>query len=105
VISTSKSIRDVAEAYGIGTGTSRHWLIKYRCAKGGTETELTVPERARLKEFEREVQELKAEAQFIKKAAATYDKQGELTARDGEILMTALLKVQDRCKQLMGIAG
>jgi transposase len=34
VISTSKPIRDVAEAYGIGT-----------------ETELTVPERARLKEL------------------------------------------------------
>jgi transposase len=52
VISTSKPIRDVAEAYGIGT-----------------ETELTVPKRARLKELAREAQELKAEAQFQKKAA------------------------------------
>ena len=69
VISTSKPIRDVAEAYGIGTETLRHWLIKYRDANGGTETELTVSERARLKELEREVQELKAEAQFLKKAA------------------------------------
>ena len=69
VISTSKPIRDVAEAYGIGTETLRHWLIKYRDANGGTETELTIPERARLKELEREVQELKAEAQFLKKAA------------------------------------
>ena len=69
VISTSKPIRDVAEAYGIGTETLRNWLIKYRDANGGTETELTVSERARLKELEREVQELKAEAQFLKKAA------------------------------------
>ena len=61
VISTSKPIRGVAEAYGIGTETLRHWLIKYRDANGGTETELTIPERARLKELEREVQELKAE--------------------------------------------
>jgi len=72
VISTSKPIRDVAEAYGIGTETLRHWLIKYRDANGGTETELTIPERARLKELEREVQELKAEAQFLKKAAAYF---------------------------------
>ena len=71
VISTSKPIRDVAEAYGIGTETLRNWLIKYRDANGGTETELTVSERARLKGLEREVQELKAEAQFLKKAAAT----------------------------------
>jgi len=52
--------------------TLRNWLIKYREAHGGTETELTVPERARLKELEREVQELKAEAQFLKKAAAYF---------------------------------
>ena len=55
MISTSKPIRDVAEAYGVGP-----------------ETELTIPERARLKELEREVQELKAEAQFLKKAAAYF---------------------------------
>jgi len=50
----------------------RRQLIKYRDANGGTETELTVSERARLKELEREVQELKAEAQFLKKAAAYF---------------------------------
>ena len=72
VISTSKPIKDVADAYGVGTETLRNWLIKYRDANGGTETELTVPERARLKELEREVQELKAEAQFLKKAAAYF---------------------------------
>jgi transposase len=72
VISTSKPIRDVAGAYGIGTETLRNWLIKCRDANGGTETELTIPERARLKELEREVQELKAEAQFLKKAAAYF---------------------------------
>ena len=50
----------------------RNWLIKHREANGGTETELTVPERARLKELERKVQELKAEAQFLKKAVAYF---------------------------------
>ena len=43
VISTSKPIREVAESYGVGHETLRNWLIKYRDANGGTETELTAP--------------------------------------------------------------
>ncbi|EPR76203.1 Mobile element protein [Leifsonia rubra CMS 76R] len=62
----------MAEFYGVGHETLRNWLIKYREANGGTETELTVPERARLKTLERENQELKAETQFLKKAAAYF---------------------------------
>ncbi len=72
VISTSKPIKEVAVAYGVGPETLRNWLIKYRQANGGTETELTVTERARLKELEREVQELKAETAFLKKATAYF---------------------------------
>jgi transposase len=72
VINTSKPIKDVADAYGVGLETLRNWLNKHREANGGTETELTVPERVRLKELEREVQELKAEAQFLKEAAAYF---------------------------------
>ena len=72
VIKTSKPIKEVADAYGVGPATLCNWLIKHREANSGTETELTVPERARLKELEREVQELKAEAQFLKKAAAYF---------------------------------
>ncbi len=58
MINTSKPIKDVATAYGVGPETLRNWLNKYREANGGTETDLTVPERARLKELERENQEL-----------------------------------------------
>ena len=72
VISTSKPIKDVAIAYGVGPETLRNWLIKYRDAHGGTDTDLTVPERARLKELEREVQELRAETAFLKKASAYF---------------------------------
>ena len=68
VISTSKPIRQVAEAYGVGPETLRNWFFKYRAAHGGTETELTVTERARLKELERENQELRAETAFLKKS-------------------------------------
>ena len=72
VISTSKPIKDVAEAYGVGPETVRNWLITYREAHGGTETELTVTERARLKDLERENQELRAETAFLKKATAYF---------------------------------
>jgi len=53
VISTSKTIKDVAVAYGVGPETLRNWLNKYREANGGTEAELSLSERARLKELER----------------------------------------------------
>jgi transposase-like protein len=46
VINTSKPIKDVATAYGVGPETLRNWLVKYREANGGTEAELTVSERA-----------------------------------------------------------
>jgi transposase len=71
VINTSKPIKDVASAYGVGPETLRNWLIKYREANGGTETDLTVTERARLKELECEVQELRAETASLKKPALT----------------------------------
>ncbi len=72
VISTSKSIKDVAVAYGVGPETLRNWLNKYREANGGTEDELTLTERARLKVLERENAELRAEASFLKKATAYF---------------------------------
>jgi transposase len=72
VISTSKTIKEVAVAYGVGPETLRNWLIKYREAHGGTESELTLSERARLKELERENQDLRAETAFLKKASAYF---------------------------------
>jgi transposase len=72
VINTSRPIKDVATSYGVGPETLRNWLVKYREANGGTETDLTVPERARMKELERENQELRAETLFLKKAAAYF---------------------------------
>ena len=71
VINTSKPVKDVAIAYGVGSETLRNWLVKYRGANGGTEVDLTVSERARLKELEREVKELRAETAFLKKPVLT----------------------------------
>jgi transposase len=72
VIDSSKPIVEVAKSYGVGAETLRRWVMKYRETHGGTETELTVSERARLKELERENQELRAETAFLKKASAYF---------------------------------
>jgi len=37
VIDTSKPIKDVADAYGVGTETLRNWIIKDREVNGGSE--------------------------------------------------------------------
>ena len=63
VIATSKTIKEVAVAYGVGSETLRNWLNKYREANGA-EAELTLSERARLKELERVVADLRAETAF-----------------------------------------
>ncbi len=78
VIATSKAIREVAVAYGVGSETLRNWLIKYREANGGTEAELSLPERARLKELERVVADLRAETAFLKKASAYFAREQRL---------------------------
>ena len=72
VINTAKPIKDVATAYGVGPESLRNWLGKYREANGGTEVDLTVSKQARLKELEREVQELRAETTFLKEASAYF---------------------------------
>jgi transposase len=72
VINTSKPIKDVATSYGVGPETLRNWLIKYREANGATEADLSVSERARLKELEPGVQELRTETVFFKKASAYF---------------------------------
>ena len=50
-------------------------MNKYRQAHGGTATELTLTERARLKELEYVVQDLRAETAFLKKASAYFERE------------------------------
>lgn len=74
VISTSKTIQSVAASHGVGDETLRNWLKKYReeHKPAATEDPVAGSERARLKEVERENQELRAEAAFLKKAVAYF---------------------------------
>lgn len=54
VIESSKPIGEVAKAYGVGDDSLRRWLVKYREAHGGGDSEVTLTERARLNQLERE---------------------------------------------------
>lgn len=72
VISTSRTIAGVADEYGVGAESLRRWLIKYRRTHTEPGQELTLDERARLSELERENRELRAEMAFLKKASAYF---------------------------------
>jgi len=70
VIETSRPIARVAKELGINEGTLGNWVGVYRREHAGEEPPLSVSERARLRELERETRELKMELEFLKKAAA-----------------------------------
>ena len=72
VIETSRPIARVAKELGINEGTLGNWVNVYRREHAGEEPPLTVSERARLRELERETRELKMENEFLKKAAAYF---------------------------------
>lgn len=50
----------------------RNWVNAYRAAHAGEEPPLTISERARLRELEKENRELKLEREFLGKAAAFF---------------------------------
>ena len=59
----------MARDLGINAGTLGHWVAAYKRAHAGEEPPLTLDERARLREQERELRELRMEVEFLKKAA------------------------------------
>ena len=68
VIETSRPIARVAKELGINEGTLGNWVNAYRREHAGEEPPLTVNDRARLRELERETRELQMENEFLKKA-------------------------------------
>ena len=70
VIDHSRPIADVARELGIVEQTLGNWVKKYRQTHVVADPELSLPERARLKELEREVRELRMENEFLGKSAA-----------------------------------
>ncbi|MCA1835892.1 MAG: transposase, partial [Actinobacteria bacterium] len=70
VVETSRPIVDVAREISVHEGTLGSWVTKYRAEHAGEEPPLTVSERARLRELERENRELRMKTEFLGKAAA-----------------------------------
>jgi transposase len=74
VVDNSRTIADVARSLGVVEQTLGNWVKTYRQAHAGDEPELSVSERARLRELERENRELKMENEFLGKSVAFFAK-------------------------------
>jgi transposase len=72
VVEESRAIPSTAREIGVNEQTLRNWVNAYREAHAGVDAPLTISERARLRELEKEVRELKAEKEFLGKAAAFF---------------------------------
>ncbi len=72
VIESSRPIAVVARELNMNDGTLANWVSKYRAEHAGDEPPLTLTERARLQEAERELRETRMELEFLKKAAAYF---------------------------------
>ncbi|MEI2777365.1 MAG: transposase [Tetrasphaera sp.] len=62
-----QNLSQVARENGIGAETLRNWVKKHQEANPTDEAPLTISERARLEQLEREVQELRLEREFLGK--------------------------------------
>ena len=72
VIESSRAIAEVAREIQVNEGTLGNWVNKYRVEHADEEPPLSVSDRARLRELERENRELKMKAEFLGKAAAFF---------------------------------
>ena len=70
VIEASRPIAEVAREIHVNETTLGNWVAKYRDEHVGEEPPLSIIERARLRELEREVRELRMKSEFLGKAAA-----------------------------------
>ena len=68
----NRPIARVARELGVNPGTLGSWVAMYRKAHPVVDEPVTVSERARLRELERENRELRMQAEFLKKAAAFF---------------------------------
>jgi len=72
VLDGSRPIAQVARELGIVEQTLRNWVNAYRKVHPQEEEPLTLSERARLRELERENRDLRMQTEFLKKAAAYF---------------------------------
>lgn len=72
VIESSRPIAEVAREIHVNEGTLGNWVNRYRAEHVDDEPALSISERARLRELEKEVRELRMKADFLGKAAAFF---------------------------------
>lgn len=72
VVELSRPVASVAREHGLNEQTLRNWVNAYREVHVADEPPLMVSERARLRELEKEVRELRLEKEFLGKAAAFF---------------------------------
>jgi transposase len=72
VIETSRPIAEVGRELGVNETSLGNWVRAYRDKHAADEPTLQVSERARLRELEREVRELRMKNEFLSKAAAYF---------------------------------
>ncbi len=72
VIDSSRPTAQVARELGIGEATLGNWVNKYRRGHAGEEPPLDVSDRARLREVERQLRDVRMENEFLKKAASYF---------------------------------
>jgi transposase-like protein len=72
VVETSRPIADVAREINVSETSLGNWVRDYRKKHAEDEPPLELSERARLRELEREVRELRMKADFLSKAAAYF---------------------------------
>jgi len=72
VVDTSRPVADIAREINVSETSLGNWVRDYRKKHASEEPPLELSERARLRELEREVRELRMKADFLSKAAAYF---------------------------------
>ena len=80
VIDGSRPVADVAREVKVNEGTLSNWVRVFRDQHPVEEKPLTIPERTRLADLEREVRELRMKTDFLGKAAAFFAQEYRLLA-------------------------
>jgi transposase-like protein len=77
VVESNRPIAEIAREIHVNPGTLGSWVTKYRAEHAGEEPPLSITERARLRELEKEVRELRMKADFLGKAAAFFARESQ----------------------------
>ncbi|NMM17171.1 MAG: transposase [Cellulomonas sp.] len=72
VIDSSRPTAQVARELGIGEASLGNWVNKYRREHAGEELPLDVCDRARLREVERRLREVRMKNEFLQEAASYF---------------------------------